>query len=236
MRYLPDRVTRSRALAVLAVLLVCAPTWAEVSAELDAFGNYVRTVVVTNDSARRTKIWSPFRSRTSRLMLNSTGDTTGDLWPAILESPIDKKPWVVWSHFDGSDYDLAWSRFGEREWLPVAGLLAMDSVDSDLDPVLAFNDIGRAHVTWWRRDAAGRGRVYVSLYLQTRWMVPLLLSDCGEDGRSPTITIFPDRKIQVTYATPAGMVSKLVTPNSGATITDDINPFNTFSVTAVSPR
>ena len=46
--------------------------------------------------------------------------------------------------------------------------------------------------------------------------------------------IFPDRRIQVTYATQSGTVTKLVTPNDGATITDDINPFNTFSVTAVA--
>jgi hypothetical protein len=230
MRCLPDCC---KALAALAVLVVCAPTQAEVSAEVDAFGTYVRTVVVTNSSVRRTKIWSPFRSRTTRLMLNSTGDATGDLWPSILENPRDRHPWVVWSHHDGTSYALAWSRFEGGRWRPVDLLLPVDAVADDLDPVLAFNDIGRAHVTWWRQES-GQGRVYVSLFLATRWMVPLLLSEPEEDARAPSIVIFPDRRIQITYVTQGGTVTKLVTPNAGATITDDINPFNTFSVTAVA--
>jgi hypothetical protein len=230
MRNLPDSC---KALAALAVLVVCVPTRAEVSAEVDAFGNYVRTVVVTNSSSRRTKIWSPFRSRATRLMLNSTGDATGDLWPSILENPIGRHPWVVWSHFDGTDYELAWSRFESGVWRPVDVIVGVDAVADDLDPVLAFNDIGRAHVTWWRQDS-GNGRVYVSLFLTTRWMEPLLLSEPDEDARAPSIVIFPDRRIQITYVTKSGTVTKLVTPNDGATITDDINPFSTFSVTAVA--
>ncbi|HEX5042835.1 MAG TPA: hypothetical protein VFV75_08000 [Candidatus Polarisedimenticolaceae bacterium] len=224
---------RCKGLAALAVLLVCAPARAEVSAEVDAFGNYVRTVVVTAGSARRTKIWSPFRSRSTRLMLNSTGDATGDGWPAILESPVDGKPWVVWSHFDGADFDLAWSRFGEGNWEPVKSLLALDSSDPDLDPVLAFDDGGRPYVTWWRNSPA-QGRIYVSLFLTTRWMIPLQVSDPGEDARTPTLVVLPDRRMQVSYSTPGGTVTKLVVLNAGATITDDINPFGSFSVTTVN--
>jgi hypothetical protein len=230
MRYQPDRF---RGLAVLALLLVCAPARAEVSAEVDAFGNYVRTVVVTSGSARRTKIWSPFRSRTTRLMLNSTGDSVGDGWPAILENPLDHKPWVVWSHFDGTTFDLAWSRFDGRAWQTIAPLLPLDSTDADLDPVLAFDDAGRPYVAWWR-NRSGRGQVYVSLFLTTRWMIPLPVSDPGENARAPVLTLLPDRRIQVTYTTSAGTVTKLVTPNAGATITDDINPFGSFSVTTVN--
>ena len=230
MRCPPDRF---RGLAALVLLLVCAPARAEVSAEVDAFGNYVRTVVVTAGSARRTKIWSPFRSRSTRLMLNSSGDATGDGWPAIVESPLDRKPWVVWSHNDGTDFDLAWSRFDGRAWQTIAPLLPLDSTDPDLEPVLAFDDAGRAYVTWWR-NRGGRGQVYVSLFLTTRWMIPLPVSDGGENARSPVLTVLPDRRIQVTYVTAAGTVTKLVTPNAGATITDDINPFGTFSVTTVS--
>jgi hypothetical protein len=140
---------------------------------------------------------------------------------------------VVWSRYDGTDYKLAWSRFEGGGWRPVDLMLAVDAVADDLDPVLAFNDIGRAHVTWWRQDS-GKGRVYISLFLTTRWMVPLPLSEPEEDARAPSIVICPDRKIQVTYVTQSGTVTKLVTPNAGATITDDINPFNTFSVTAVA--
>ena len=112
-------------------------------------------------------------------------------------------------------------------------LLPLDSSDPDLDPVLAFDDSGRAHVGWWRENS-GRGRVFLSLFLTTRWMVPLMLSDPDEDARSPSIVILPDRRIQVTYTTPSGTVTKMVVNNAGATITDDINPFNTYSVTAVA--
>ena len=227
------QLDRCKGLAALAMVLLCAPARAEVSAEVDAFGNYVRTVVVTSGSARRTKIWSPFRSRSTRLMLNSSGDATGDGWPTILESPLDRTPWVVWSHNDGTNLDLAWSKFAGGAWAPVQPLLPLNSFDADLDPVLAFDDAGRPYVAW-RRDRAGQGRIYVSLFLTTRWMIPLQVSDQGENAGAPTLVILPDRRMQVTYATPAGTVTKLVIPNSGATITDDINPFGSFSVTTVN--
>ena len=227
------QLDRCKGLVALALLLICAPARAEVSAEVDAFGNYVRTVMVTSGSARRTKIWSPFRSRTTRLMLNSSGDASGDGWPAIVESPLDRKPWVVWSHNDGADFDLAWSKFDNGAWQPVKSLLPLDSIDPDLDPVLAFDDAGRPYVAWWR-DRGGEGKIYVSLFLTTRWMLPLQVSDLGENARNPVLVILPDRRMQVTYTTPAGTVTKLVIQNSGATITDDINPFGSFSVTTVS--
>ena len=50
MRSLPDRVARGGAAAALllaACLALPVPSRAEVSAEVDAFGNYVRTVFVT---------------------------------------------------------------------------------------------------------------------------------------------------------------------------------------------
>lgn len=220
-----------KGLAVLALLMVCAPARAEVSAEVDAFGTYVRTVLVTSGSARRTKIWSPFRSRTTRLMLNSGGDTTGDGWPAILESPVDHKPWVVWSHFDGTEFDLSWSRFEGGVWQAVRPLLDPDDGYPDLDPVLAFDDAGRLAVVWWRNQG-GRGQVYMSMFLTTRWMVALPVSDSDEDARRPTVVALPGRQLQITYVTLAGTVTKVVVPNSGTTITDDINPFDSLNVTS----
>jgi hypothetical protein len=231
MRYLPDR---SKVLAAVMLLALGAPARAEVSAEVDAFGTYVRTLVVTTGSARRQKIWTPVRSRTTRLMLNPEGDTTGDLLPVVRESPLNREPWVVWSRGNGrGDFDLAWSRFHRGAWTPVTNLLPLDSSLADVEPVLVFNDIGRAHVAWWRSDGSA-GRVYVSLFLDTRWMLPLMVSDLGEDARQPSIGILPDRRIQVTYTTPAGRVTKIVTPNAGTTITDDINPFNSFSVSTMN--
>lgn len=230
MRYLPDRC---KVVAAIMLLAIAAPARAEVSAEVDAFGTYVRTLIVTTGSARRQKIWSPVRSRATRLILNPEGDSSGDLLPMIQESPLNREPWVVWSRGNGSgDFDLAWSRFRNGTWAPVANVLPLDSSLADVEPVLVFNDIGRAHVAWWRSDGRA-GRVYISLFLDTRWMMPLLVSDLGEDARHPTIGILPDRKIQVTYQTSAGRVTKIVTPNAGTTITDDINPFNSFSICAM---
>ena len=221
---------RCRGLAALALLLVCAPARAELSAEVDAFGTYVRTVLVTSGSERRLKIWSPFRSRATGLMLNSAGDATGDGWPAIVESPVDRKPWVVWSHFDGSGFDLAWSRFEAGKWLPVQSLLPPDDGAPDLDPVIAFDESGRPYVVWWRNQQ-GRGQVYLSVFLATRWMGALPVSDTDEDARTPTLVTLAGGQLQISYVTPAGKVTKVVVPKFGDTITDDVNPFDTFRVT-----
>ena len=221
---------RCRAGALVLAASLALPARAEVAAEVDAFGTYVRTVVIASSSSKSLKIWSPARGRTLRLPLNVDGDLRGDLYPVILESPVNRQPWVIWSRWNGADYDLAWSRFVQGAWTAVLPLLDARAPGADLDPSMAFNDLGRAHVAWWR-DEEGTGRVYLSMWLSSEWMAALPISDEGVDSRYPVVSVLPDRRIRVVFETPQGTVGRIVAMNSGATITDDINPFDELTVT-----
>ena len=85
-----------RSLAAAAALLLTAPLAApairaEVSAETDAFGRYVRTIVVTQASVRQHRIWQTVRrSIWGHQALNPNGDRTGDMYPAIAENVIER--------------------------------------------------------------------------------------------------------------------------------------------------
>ncbi len=229
-----------RNLAAATALLLAAPlaapaARAEVSAETDAFGRYVRTVVVTQASVRQHRIWKPVRRNYwGNQSLNPTGDRTGDMYPAIAENAIERRhPWAVWSRFNGRDYDLVWSRWRPGSWAIIDRVESEQPFGDDLAPSLAFNTSGRPFLAWWRDDG-GAGEVFVSVFLLTRWSEPIRLSDPGIDSRSPRLTAMPSGQIAVQFMTPNGRESRAVALNGTTTITDDLNPVGQVSVTRIA--
>jgi hypothetical protein len=219
---------------VAGLLLAACPARAEVSSETDAAGTYLRTAVFTNASVRNLRIWAVTRAKTGFWPLNAAGDLTGDLLPYIAENPVNQRwPWVVWSHYNGADFDLVWSTWTGARWSAIAPVEYDGDTGDALDPRVAFDVTGRPHLVW---DASNGGprRVYLSIYLATRWMAPFLVSDLGEDGSAPSVTVQQDGTIQVTYDTPRGAVTKTIRFLHPATITDDITPFNSLTVTMSS--
>jgi hypothetical protein len=200
---------------------------AEVSAETDFAGNYVRTTVLAVASAKNPRIWSVHRLRGPAHPLNPSGDQSGDLGPTIAENPRDDNhPWVVWSRGTGAGYDLAWSRWlpsgwTDPDWVEEA---AEASAGDDLDPRLALDSQGRPYLVWWR-DEGGTGHVYLSIFLVSRWMPAYPVSDEQVDSRRPGITLLDDGQIQVNYDTPAGRVIRLLVLSRPLSINDDIDPF-----------
>lgn len=227
------------AAVLLASVLPAAapPTLAEVSAETDAFGTYVRTVVLSSGGLHNVKVWTVARPRPLAYPLNPTGDQNGDLWPFIAENPWGSRwPWVLWSRFDGAGYRLAWSRWTGTGWTAIDWLdRDGTSLGDDLGPSVAFGSDGRPYAAWWRSEEEG-GTVYLSLFLVNRWMVPFQVSDSGVDSWNPSIGILPDGKIQVEYDTPAGRVTRVVVFNRPSTITDDVNPVGQMSIESSSTR
>jgi hypothetical protein len=175
------------------------------------------------------RVWAPVGRVAGRNALNTEGDHLGDLWPVIGESSVaPHHSWVVWSRLRGGQYDLAWSRWTGARWQSVHWLdgkphqrLRSDS----LDPDLAFDVGGRPYAAWWRDDGV-RGRVYLSVFLETQWMPPFLVSDPAQDGRHPTIEILRKGEISVSYETPDGVETQIVLFDEPVTITDDINPLD----------
>ena len=221
--------------AALATLAAALPARAEVSAQTDATGTYLRTVIYSNASAKNFRIWTVSRIRIGYWPLNPSGDLTGDLWPTIAESPdLLRWPWVVWSHFDGQQFDLVWSRWTGTGWMPTSNVVSTGSGRDDLNPRVSFDTSGRPHMTWVSSGDDGPDHVYLSVFLATRWMAPFLVSDPSEDAQNPDIVVQPDGTIVVSYDTPAGHVTRTVRFVHPSTITDDITPFSTVTVTSTS--
>jgi len=230
----------ARKLAAAAIgILVCAlPARGEVSAETDLSGKYIRTMVSANASVKNLRIWTVGRTRPTYWPLNPAGDVTGDLWPYIAESPTqDRWPWVAWSRFNGRDYDLVWSRWTAQGWTPVADVEAASPSADALEASMAFDPEGRPLLVWLTRGDDGRGHVDLSLFLNSRWMSPFRVSDWNEDALNPSIVVRSDGTIEVSYDTPRGRVTRTIKFARPSTITDDITPFGTLTVseTKVGP-
>jgi len=223
-----------RSLATTMIALLAAGAMppairAEVAAETDAFGNYVRTTILARTSVRQNRIWKVKRQGFGVNPLNPDGDLNGDLWPTIAENPyFHNHPWAVWSRSNGYDYDLAWSRWTRTGWTPIQSLHPRYPGD-DLDPAVTFDADGRPYAAWWRNEG-GIGRIYVSLFLQTRWMVPFAVSDAGTDSWTPRIFVQAGGVIQVQFQTPTGSQFRIVRFGGPTTITDDLDPIGQFSV------
>ena len=111
---------RGLTLSLLFVVLLSAlPASAEVSARFDRQGEYVTTQVLSGSLfASERKIWAP-RGRGHRwnAVLNPYGDANGDLYPTVVEADSAPHfPVVIWSSFNGLEYDLAWSRWSKHGW------------------------------------------------------------------------------------------------------------------------
>lgn len=231
--------TRSRwpvAVALVGLAALSGPVRAEVSAETDSSGNYLRTVVLSNASTRNVRIWSVVKSKSTLHPLNPAGDLNGDLWPVIGETlGIERTPWVLWSRYTGAGYDIAYSRWSRAafDWEPVAWLASPTQPGDDLSPALAFDAGNRPYAAWWRNEG-GVGRVYLSLWLVTRWMDEYAVSDPGVDSVNPSIAVLSDSRIQIEYDTPDGHVTRIVGFNRPTTITDDITPFGRMTVEQTS--
>jgi len=217
---------------LLAVLGGITGVLAEVSSEVDPQGNYVRMIVVSDVLHKSPRIWSVQNTRPEYLPLNPDGDVNGDAWPLILENPADRNhPYVIWSRFTGAEYDLAWSRWLNGQWTEVSWVENRPSIaGDDLDPSGTIDRDGRPFVSWWR-DEGGSGRVYVSLYLTTQWMVAYPVTEPWEDGRYPGIHVDGAGNIRVSYETPGGPVTRTVVFERPDTITDELNPFESMNVT-----
>jgi len=210
----------------LLLLGACAPALAEVSVRTERNGDYVATqIFYAGEDGELKKVWSP-RGRGIRKVevLNELGDSNGDLWPAICESPLEPHyPLVVWSRFNGIGFDLAWSVWTGQSWRQIDWVYGMADNGDDLDPGIVFDSGGRPYIVWWR-DVAGQGRVYASTLLITRWSKPFLISDSLVDSRYPTIEVTEGDLLTVTYETQDETVVRGLSFEFPDTITDDINP------------
>lgn len=227
-----------RTAVILFVLLLwgVVPVTAGVVAETDRSGAYVRTLVFARSSIKNPKIWNVKRARTGFIALNAGGDTVGDMYPQILEdASAGLRPWVVWSRYNGSDYDLAWARWVDdrTQWSSVSMLETSPALGDDLDPSLTFDLDERPNLAWWSDDL-GTGKIYFSMYVGDTWSGRFLVSDASVDSRYPTITVNPEGSIDVEYLTPQGIETRTLFISKGVSINEDSDPIFSISFTEIS--
>ena len=217
-----NTLRRSMGLALLSACALFGQARAEVSAELDAFGGYVRTVIEASASVRNPRIWTVSHLRSGRVALNARGDRTGDLYPAVAEDATHQRwPFVVWSHFNGLDFDLVWSRWEGRGWSKVGTIVSGPS--DAVDPAVAISADGRPCAVWLSRGTGG-ATVQMSLFLVSTWSAPIVISDPGDDAMSPSIAWLSDGRIQIDYDTIGAHITKTIAFVEPLTITDDPSP------------
>jgi len=220
-----SRTSRLVFAAASLLLLAGVDPRAEVAVRTDRTGQYVGTEMITTGLRGEPVVWG-LRGRLARRIdvLNAKGDLIGDLWPVITESSLAPNyPWVVWSRFNGSDYDLAWSRWNPGGWQPVEPVLAGPQVGNDLDPDLAFDPEGHAFLTW-SRQVDETAQIQVSVWMKHAWSTPIVVSEPDVDSRYPAILAAGNGAVDIEFATPDGLVVQRVVFSGADTITDDINP------------
>ncbi|MEW5806646.1 MAG: hypothetical protein AB1756_04785 [Acidobacteriota bacterium] len=222
------RTTIIRTLIIISLaILFSNASLSEVSVEVDSDGNYLKTIYVEKQTGKTLKIWTKFGNKPTIYTLNENGDLNGDLRPAIKENVAEGSfPYVLWPRFDGNDYEIVFSKWMTNRWADIAPVEDVDNSFDDLSPSLDFDNEGRPYIAWWR-DENDVGRVYVSVFLKTRWMDAFPISDEDVDSWDPQVRCTGYGEMEVTYSTQSGQQTKIVILNFPDTITDDIDPFGT---------
>ncbi len=222
------RMTVATLLLVLLAGGLLQETEAGLRAGVDARGQH-QGLKASLDSPT-SGLWGGASRGARRLMLNPRGDQIGDLWPTVSESSVSpNRPWAIWSRHNGEDFDLVWSRWSGLGWAPAQSLTdtETESFGDDVDADLTFNRHGRPFTSWWREDD-GSGRVYLSLFLRSKWMTPFAVSVEGRDARFPTIERITGSRVLIQYEVHHGdlveIIEQWVIFHRPMTITDDINP------------
>ncbi|NIM01270.1 MAG: hypothetical protein GTN89_10605 [Acidobacteria bacterium] len=210
-------------------------TEAEVRVRTQANGEYEATVIVPGGPPWKLGIWGTRLRVSSRggdpALLNPHGDSFGDLRPTVAEQSLaPHHPWVVWSRFNGVDYDLVYSSW-HYAWAKTSPVTRVRQAGDDLDPSIGFSAYGQPILAWWNRDIEdGSGAVYYSVFTGRGWSEPARISR-SFGGRHPVVDV-QGETIMIHYDTDDGSnrLTFIVPFFDPATITDDIDPQTFLSV------
>jgi len=127
--------------------------------------------------------WSPAaRLNASRavphLFLDAAADAAG-------------RPWLVWSAYDGKDYEITWARWNGSAWSEEEKLT--DNRDGDAFPALAFIR-GVVPVVVWNRSGKGGGAVHARFMEAGVWSPEVeVLGGAGRVTVDPRTAVRDDR-------------------------------------------
>lgn len=165
-------------------LIICFPLFAELSATKDSEGNYSNTIFIYSNFPDY-QVWEKLSYNQNRRTLNENGDANGDQKPEFGLNPITGFPEVVWSKFDGSDYEISYSYFNGSEWANHEIITNNDL--NDFDPCIEFSDDGTVKVAWWSDEEIQQ--VYYKIRkINGEWSSNLRVSNPLERSIFPSIT------------------------------------------------
>jgi len=212
-----SRLTYVSLTIFLSLMIVTGSVIAEVSVVVDGKGDYVNTLLLFNKSRGHIYYWEPVRKGIpSYLMLNIEGDLVGDSKPSLAEHPLNKLPCVVWSRFNGENHSIIHSRWDGNVW--TAPVPLFESQNNDIEATIAFEPSGIPFIAFTRKSETSR--IYVTAFLNGRWIGPFLTSDPTINCFSPAL-IFKNDISAVAFITPDGI--KIV-------LLDDIPTYETRDI------
>lgn len=101
------------------------------------------------------------------------------------------RPWIVWSAYDGEDYEIFHSRWTGSRWTPEVPLTDNRGL-SDLSPSFRFFSSGSMAVLAWSQASTG-SRICLKKLQNGRWERTRYLSRFEPFNRRPKIAQSPDR-------------------------------------------
>lgn len=153
-------------------------------------------------------LWRPFRAHLSPdLQLNPEGEANGDGPAGFAIDPRNGRAAVVWSWFDGADYEAVISEWNGEFWTPFQRLT--DNLTDDLDPRIEIAPDRRRIVTFWRSGGGADGPDEVwqieRLPGADFWSEPALVTEPIENGRHSDVTWHEDGGTYVAYQSGDGL-------------------------------
>jgi lysophospholipase L1-like esterase len=105
-------------------------------------------------------------------------------------------PWIVWSVFDGEDYEVRAARLTEAGAAP--GDAVTENRDQDIFPSLAFLASGEPLVVWHRPAAEG-GRIVARRLTERGWGRELFLAPTAAPLRRPPLAVAGGRRLALAW-------------------------------------
>ena len=118
-------------------------------------------------------------------VLNPMGDVNGDRYADIIYR-YGRPPAVVWSAWDGADFEIAYSEWSGTAW-SAAVLLTSNSVN-DTFPRIALDGVGQPMIVW-QRSGAPDGVFSIRRGVTGAWEAEARVSEAGQVALSPALAI-----------------------------------------------
>ncbi len=209
---------RCLAVAALAATVGQLHVRAEVSANPTSTGVSVMILgIIEGPDPSPQVLWEPVRAVDPELYLNPDGAARGDGRPAVGMDPLTGWPHVVWAWNNGTDHDIAYSRWTADGWGETEFLTSGTS--NEIDPRV-YVDQEAVYVVWWEdgsnkvwlvtrpRDGEWEISEPVGQALQTgmrpsvvSWGGTVLIAAENDDGQGGTEILIATRQAQGVYAT-----------------------------------